>query len=42
MADRDEIVAFWDQLLDAICRLGELAAERFGTEHQFIEVPNPV
>lgn len=23
-------------------RLGELAAERFGTEHEFIDVPNPI
>ena len=23
-------------------RLGELLAERFGLEHRFIEVPNPV
>jgi putative NIF3 family GTP cyclohydrolase 1 type 2 len=25
-----------------IRRLGELVAERFGVEHEFIDVPNPV
>lgn len=25
-----------------ICRLGELVAERFGIEHEFIDIPNPV
>jgi putative NIF3 family GTP cyclohydrolase 1 type 2 len=25
-----------------IRRLGELVAERFGVEHRFVEIPNPI
>jgi hypothetical protein len=27
---------------DGIRRLGEVVAERFGTEHEFVDVPNPI